>query len=161
MSNEFLSHLDQAGRPAMVDISAKTAGSREAIAQARVNFSAEAWGRLAAGGFSTSKGPVFDVARIAGTMAVKQTSDLIPFCHFLPIEGCVLEISPVEGDPAVLIICRVRCNGKTGVEMEALTGASVAALTLYDMTKSLGPETVITEVKLVSKTGGKSDYVTT
>ncbi|MEX0324950.1 MAG: cyclic pyranopterin monophosphate synthase MoaC [Puniceicoccaceae bacterium] len=158
MKDSPLSHLDENDQPRMVDVSGKAVTERTAKAEALVNFQAEAWQQLEANGFTTSKGSIFDVARIAGTMAVKQTASLIPFCHTLPIDGCSFDIEPVSGEAAIRIQCEVRCTAKTGVEMEAMTGASVAALTLYDMTKSLGLGTTITDLQLVRKTGGKSDY---
>lgn len=158
MKKPSLSHLDDDNRPRMVDVSAKAVTARAATAEVMVSFPQDAWDQLEAGGFTTKKGPVLDVARIAGTSAVKQTANLIPFCHLLPIEGCSFEMNPLEDKPVLRIRCTVRCTAKTGVEMEALTGASVAALTLYDMTKSLGPGTTITELRIIEKTGGKSDY---
>ncbi|MEX0331836.1 MAG: cyclic pyranopterin monophosphate synthase MoaC [Puniceicoccaceae bacterium] len=158
MKDRPLSHLDDKDRPRMVDVSGKEVTQRTAKAEAVVKFQPEAWEKLEASGFTTSKGSIFDVARIAGTMAVKQTASLIPFCHTLPIDGCSFDIEPVNEEAAIQIRCDVRCTAKTGVEMEAMTGVSVAALTLYDMTKSLGLGTSITKVQLIKKTGGKSDY---
>ena len=108
------------------------------------------------GDLNTAKGPVFQTAIIAGTQAAKKTHELIPFCHPLGLEGCRIQID-LETDCAV-IDCRARVTHKTGVEMEALTGASVAALTIYDMCKALSHDIVIESVRLISKTGGKSDY---
>lgn len=159
MKKPSLSHLDENNRPQMVDVSAKAVTARTATAEVRVTFPQDAWEQLEAGGFTTKKGPIFDVARIAGTNAVKQTAALIPFCHTLPIDGCSFDIEPIEGSPTVRIRCHVRCTARTGVEMEALTGASIAALALYDMTKSLGLGTRITDLQLIGKTGGKADYV--
>ena len=109
------------------------------------------------GEIATKKGPIFQTAILAGTMGAKRTSDLIPLCHPLPLDDCQIEIEIVE--PSLFKIhCRVRTEAKTGVEMEALTGATVAALALYDMGKSAGPGIVIREIRLLEKTGGKSDY---
>ena len=139
----------------MVDVGDKVVTKRTATAQTRVRFPPEVAEALRSQQFSTSKGPVFQTAIIAGTMAVKRTHDLIPFCHPLGIEKCKLEID-MEGDDAV-IRCTVSVHHKTGVEMEALTGASVAALTVYDMCKALSHDVVIAETRLIEKRGGKSD----
>ena len=159
MTNKPLSHLNEDNRPQMVDVSAKAITRRTAVAEVSVQFTSGAWEQLAAAGFTTSKGPILDVARIAGTNAVKQTAFLIPFCHTLPIDGCSFDMKTLDDQRAICIRCTVHCTAKTGVEMEALTGASVAALTLYDMTKSLGLGTTITDLQIIGKTGGKSDYV--
>ena len=151
---EGFSHVDPAGRPRMVDVGAKTATAREAVAQAVVRFPAAVARALRAQGMRAKKGPVIDTAIIAGTMAVKRTHELIPFCHPLAIERCDFTVefsSPTE----LSIHCIVAVTHKTGVEMEALTGASVAALTVYDMCKALSHEIVITEVRLLEKSGGR------
>lgn len=141
----------------MVDITAKTANRRTAVAEAWMTLGADIMARLEGGDLKGPKGPVFQTAVIAGTMAVKKTSELIPFCHPLPVEACDFEILP-DGD-RIIIRCSVTTTGKTGVEMEAITGVSVAALTVYDMCKALNKGIVIGEIKLLSKTGGKSgDY---
>jgi cyclic pyranopterin phosphate synthase len=121
-----------------------------------VRFPADVAAALTANGFNTAKGPVFHTAIIAGTQAAKRTHELIPFCHPLGIEKCKLEIV-MAGDEAI-VTCTVGVYHKTGVEMEALTGASVAALTFYDMAKAVTHGIVIKEVRLLEKTGGKSDY---
>ncbi len=158
MSAHGLSHLDSQGRPRMVDVSAKPVTARAATAEATVVFPAAVWDQLEANGFATpKKGPILDVARVAGTTAVKQTAQLIPFCHPLPIDGCEFAIEPLPATRSLRIRCTVQCTARTGVEMEALTGASIAALTVYDMTKSLGPGTTIQQLQLVAKTGGKQD----
>lgn len=148
-------HIDSSSRPTMVDVGDKVVTKRTATAQTRVRFPADVAEALRTQQFSTSKGPVFQTAIIAGTMAAKRTHDLIPFCHPLGIEKCKLLID-MEGDDAV-IQCTVSVHHKTGVEMEALTGASVAALTIYDMCKALSHDIVIAETKLIEKRGGKSD----
>ena len=151
-----LSHVDESGRPTMVDVSGKAVTKRTAVAEARVRFPAEVAATLRADGFATSKGPVFHTAIVAGVMAAKRTHDLIPFCHPLGIENCGIEIGMDAGEVAV-IRCTVAVHHKTGVEMEALTGASVAALTVYDMCKALSHEIVIEGIRLLEKHGGKRD----
>jgi cyclic pyranopterin phosphate synthase len=150
------SHLDADRRPTMVDVSGKAASRRNAVAQARVLFPPAVAEALRASGLRSSKGPIFDTAIVAGVMGAKRTHELIPFCHPLGLENCKIEID-LEGDCAV-VRCAVSVHHKTGVEMEALTGASVAALTIYDMCKALSHDIVIGEIKLMSKDGGKSDY---
>jgi len=148
-----LSHVDADGRPRMVDVGAKMPTQREATAEARVRFPAGVAKTLRAEGLRSKKGPIVDTAIIAGTMAVKRTHELIPFCHPLAVERCdfALEFS----SPTMLTIrCEVAVSHKTGVEMEALTGATVAALTVYDMCKALSHEIVIGDVRLVEKSGG-------
>lgn len=154
-----LSHVDVANRPTMVDVGDKPTSQRFAKAQAVVVFPAD---MLTAGGqeLNSKKGPVIDTAIIAGVMAAKRTHELIPFCHLIPLEDC--NITTRWNDARELIIeCAVRATHKTGVEMEALTGASVAALTVYDMCKALGHGIRIGEIRLLSKTGGKRDYSAT
>lgn len=142
--------------PAMVDVSDKQATQRTATAETRVLFPAVVAEQLRAQQFTTSKGPIFHTAIIAGTQAAKRTHELIPFCHPLGIEGCKFQIE-MHGDAAV-IHCTVKVTHKTGVEMEALTGASVAALTIYDMCKALSHDIVIGETRLLEKHGGKSGH---
>jgi cyclic pyranopterin phosphate synthase len=149
-----LSHVDPSGRPRMVDVGAKRATRRVATAEARVRFPPRVAQALRAQNLRSAKGSIVDTAIIAGTMAVKNTSALIPFCHPLPIERCSFEIAFADGDELV-IRCTVAVVHKTGVEMEALTGASVAALTVYDMCKALSHEIVIDGVRLVEKSGGR------
>jgi cyclic pyranopterin monophosphate synthase len=151
------SHLDADRRPTMVDVSDKTATKRTAVAEARVHFPAAVAAALRESGLRSSKGPIFDTAIVAGVMGAKRTHELIPFCHPLGIESCLIAIE-LEGSSAV-IRCTVSVNHKTGVEMEALTGASVAALTIYDMCKALSHDIVISDVKLLEKDGGKSKFL--
>ena len=151
-----LTHLDDAGRPAMVDVSGKAVTARQAVAECRVRFPAEVAAQLRKSGLRSAKGGIVDTAIIAGTMAVKRTHELIPFCHPLPIDGCRLAID-WDGESALLIECQVRTVHRTGVEMEALTGATVAALTVYDMCKALSHAIVLGPAKLVGKRGGKRD----
>lgn len=149
-------HIDSQNRPTMVDVGDKAVTKRTATAQTRVQFPANVAAALREQDFSTSKGPVFHTAIIAGVMAAKRTHELIPFCHPLGIENCKIAID-MHGDDA-LILCTVSVHHKTGVEMEALTGASVAALTIYDMCKALSHDIVIASTQLVEKRGGKSDF---
>jgi cyclic pyranopterin monophosphate synthase len=145
------------GRPMMVDVTAKPANLRTAVAEVSIQLGTEIVAQFQNNDLHGPKGPVFQTAIIAGTMAVKKTSELIPFCHPLPVENCVVEIVPHE--TGVVIRCEVSTTGKTGVEMEAMTGASVAALTVYDMCKALNKAIRIQDLRLISKTGGKSgDY---
>jgi cyclic pyranopterin phosphate synthase len=153
----MFSHLDENGQPAMVDVSGKAPTRREATAQALVRLPKEVLAQLRDGEIASKKGPVFQTAILAGTMACKKTSDLIPLCHPLPLDDIKIRIRVNERQEAA-VECRVACHGRTGVEMEALTGASVAALTLYDMCKAFSHDIVISEVRLLEKTGGKSDF---
>jgi cyclic pyranopterin phosphate synthase len=152
MSN--FSHIDAQNRPTMVDVGDKSVSKRSASAESRVVFPAALAAALREQGFNTAKGPVFQTAIIAGVMAAKKTHELIPFCHPLPIENCKIEIE-LQGDAAV-IRCTVSVHHKTGVEMEALTGASVAALTIYDMCKALSHDIEIGPTCLLAKSGGRS-----
>ena len=152
----MLSHVDENDRPAMVDVSGKAVSRRIAVAEARVKFPAAVADALRESGYSTRKGPVFHTATIAGVMAAKRTHELVPFCHPLGIESCDIDIEMPPGDEAV-IRCTVIVQHRTGVEMEALTGASVAALTVYDMCKALSHEILIGPIRLVEKHGGKRD----
>lgn len=149
-----LSHLDASNRPRMVDVGGKRVTERRAVAEARVRFPPEVAAALRAGGLRAKKGPVLDTAIIAGTMAAKRAHELIPFCHPLAIERCEISAQFVS-DNELAIRCEVGIAHKTGVEMEALTGATVAALTVYDMCKALSHEIVIGEVRLIEKRGGK------
>lgn len=152
-----LTHLDNQGQARMVDVSGKTPTVRQAIAAARVRMLPETLAAIEAG--NTPKGDVLATARIAGIMAAKQTSNLIPLCHPLPLQKVTLEITPDPQLPGYQIQATVKTNAETGVEMEALTAVSVAALTLYDMAKALEKSIQIESIHLISKTGGKSgDY---
>lgn len=142
----------------MVDVGDKSVTKRTAVAAARVRFPSQVAQLLREQQFTTSKGPVFHTAIIAGTLAAKRTHELIPFCHPLGIENCKVEIDMQDDDAVVR--CTVSVHHKTGVEMEALTGASIAALTIYDMCKALSHDIVIVDTRLLEKHGGKSgDYV--
>ncbi|MDG2524838.1 cyclic pyranopterin monophosphate synthase MoaC [Stenotrophomonas sp. HITSZ_GD] len=151
-----LTHLDAAGQPAMVDVGNKAVTARSAVAESRVRFPAEVARQLRADALRSAKGGIVDTAVIAGTMAVKRTHELIPFCHPLPIDGCRIAIE-WAGEQVLRIECTVRSTHRTGVEMEALTGASVAALTVYDMCKALSHAMVIGPTKLLGKRGGRRD----
>ena len=151
------SHLNKDQRPTMVDVSGKPVTERTATAESLVYLGAEIMEALADSGWSSKKGPILDTAIIAGTMAAKKTSELIPFCHPLQLKSVKIEIEPVD-EARLRIQARVRVNDQTGVEMEALTAASGAALTLYDMCKAASKEIVIESTRLIEKTGGKSDY---
>ena len=155
MSNEF-THVDERRQPAMVDVGGKAVTHRTATAEARVRFPPAVAEALRESGFETSKGPVFQTAIIAGTMAAKRTHELIPFCHPLGLDSCRVEID-MDGRNEAVVRCSVSVHHRTGVEMEALTGASIAALTIYDMCKALSHEIVIAELRLVEKHGGKRD----
>src|SRR5271167_4663072 len=150
-------HLDADHRPTMVDVGDKTATQRTAVAEATVHFPPGIAAALRDNGLRSPKGPVFDTAIVAGVMGAKRTHELIPFCHPLGLENCHISID-LDGDCAV-IRCTVSVHHKTGVEMEALTGAAVAALTIYDMCKALSHDIVISDTRLLAKDGGKSDYV--
>jgi cyclic pyranopterin monophosphate synthase len=160
MDNEGarLTHVDASGRAGMVDVGSKGATRRVARAQSTVRLPPEVRELFRDGELHSKKGPVFQTAIIAGTMAAKKTSDLIPLCHPLPIEKCTLEIGFDESGVLVVIECEVATHHRTGVEMEAITGASVAALCVYDMCKAVSHDIVIAETKLLSKKGGKRDF---
>ena len=152
----MLTHVDAANRPTMVDVGDKDVTRRTAEASAVVEFPAET--DVDSGSvLRTKKGPVFDTAIIAGVMAAKKTHELIPFCHQIPLESCKIAID-WSGPRQILVRCSVRATHKTGVEMEALTGVTAAALTIYDMCKAMTHGIRIRDVGLVSKTGGKRDY---
>ncbi len=157
-TDKTLTHLDpETNSPVMVDVSGKQITRRTATAQSVVALGREVTEHLNGNDIQTKKGPVFQTAIIAGTMAAKKTSDLIPLCHPLVLENCRVEIKLNEQQEAV-ITCTAVITSKTGVEMEALTGASVAALTIYDMCKALSHHIVIKETRLLEKTGGKNDF---
>ena len=151
-----LSHIDDDNRPNMVDVSEKAVTQREAHARSIVNLPQPVLAALDGDEINSKKGPVFATAIIAGVMAAKKTHELIPFCPPLGLEVCDVSIA-MDGDHAV-IDCRCKVTHKTGVEMEALTGASVAALTIYDMCKALSHDIVIGETRLIMKSGGKEDF---
>ncbi|CAL2107791.1 cyclic pyranopterin monophosphate synthase [Tenacibaculum sp. 190524A02b] len=149
-------HLNEKNQPKMVNVSDKKVTKRVAIAKATMFLGEEVIHHFTNDELITKKGPVFQTAIIAGIQAVKKTSDIIPMCHPLLINGVDIDITIVD-DVHVEVFCKVTIEGKTGVEMEALTGASATCLTVYDMCKAISQKMVIKEVKLVEKTGGKSD----
>ena len=153
MARRSLTHLDARNRPAMVDVGAKDVTRRRAVAEARLRLPPPVARALRASGHRTRKGPVFDTAIVAGVMAAKRTHELIPFCHPLGLEDCQVHITQRGGE--VRIRCETAVHHRTGVEMEALTGATVAALTVYDMCKALSHDIEIVSVRLLAKSGGR------
>ena len=171
-----LSHIDASGNAAMVDVSDKSVTFRTAIASGRVEFPMDVFETLARQDFLGKKGSIIQTAVIAGIQAVKRTSELIPLCHQINLSKVQIDIHPENIHPKEIhsnkahpqlsaseksylkIRCTVKCNEKTGVEMEALTGVSVSALTIYDMCKALSHNISITNIQLEEKTGGKHDY---
>ena len=153
----MFTHIDSHDRPKMVNVSEKSITKRTARAFCKVLLPPEIAIHLFGEEIVTKKGPVFSTAIIAGTMAAKKTHELIPFCHALSLEGCQIEITVVH-DSEIHITCSVEIEGKTGVEMEALVGVNIAALTIYDMCKSLSHAIRITDIGLLEKRGGKSDF---
>jgi cyclic pyranopterin monophosphate synthase len=149
-----LSHLDEQGRAKMVDVSDKDITSRNAVARGTIHMRAETLALILDD--KIEKGDVFSVARVAGIMAAKKTSELIPMCHPLNITSVEIDLTPAENPARVEIEASVRVSGKTGVEMEAMTAVSVAGLTIYDMCKAVDREMSIGEIRLVKKSGGKS-----
>jgi cyclic pyranopterin phosphate synthase len=151
------SHINDEGNPAMVDVSAKSTSLRTAKARAVVVLPDAVWTQLEKQSWQSAKGGIFQTAILAGVMAAKKTGELIPLCHPLPLDHCGIDIE-VHQAGEIRITCSARVGAKTGVEMEALTGATLAALTVYDMCKALAPDIVIREIRLLEKTGGKKDY---
>jgi len=154
MSN--FTHINKDNNPKMVDVSAKRTTKRTAIAKATLFLGKEILSQFTNDELITKKGPVFQTAIIAGIQGVKKTSELIPMCHPLMINGVDIDIKIVDSE-TIDVFCKVTIEGKTGVEMEALTGVNITCLTIYDMCKSISQEIVIKEVRLLEKTGGKSD----
>lgn len=152
-----LTHIDEQGRANMVDVGHKEMTQRTATAQSIVVLPAEVLAQLRHNDIQSKKGPVFQTAIIAGIMAAKQTGNLIPLCHPLGLDNCHIDIV-INDLQEVVVRCTASITAKTGIEMEALTGASVAALTIYDMCKAMSHDIVIKETKLIEKTGGKSDF---
>lgn len=151
-----LTHINNNGDPHMVDISHKNATDREAVATRKVHFPEEVFKLLQSQDFNVAKGNIIQTAIIAGIMAVKKTSEFIPLCHPLALSKVDIDIQPKNS--FFLIESRVKCHQPTGVEMEALTGVSVSALTLYDMCKALSHDIRITDIQLDKKSGGKNDF---
>jgi cyclic pyranopterin phosphate synthase len=152
-----LSHLDAQGKARMVDVGGKPDTERTAVAKGEVRMKPETLALIRAG--AMKKGDVLTVAQLAGVMAAKRTSDLIPLCHPLPLTHVTVELALNDDLPGVEITATARTVGKTGVEMEALTAVSVAALTVYDMAKAVEKTMTVTSIRLIEKHGGKSDYV--
>ncbi|MCP4883751.1 MAG: cyclic pyranopterin monophosphate synthase MoaC [Flavobacteriales bacterium] len=155
--NKF-SHIDKDNKPKMVNVIDKKITKRTAVARANMFLGKEIVELLNGSEIHTKKGPVFQTAIIAGVQAVKKTSDLIPMCHPLPLDGIDIDIQFLDKE-AIQILCTIEMEGKTGVEMEALTGASIAALTVYDMCKAISQKMIIQELMVLKKTGGKSDIL--
>ena len=149
-----LTHFDDKGRPAMVDVSAKAVTSRRALAAGQVRMEPATLALVKAGG--NKKGDVFTIAELAGIMGAKRTSDLIPLCHPLPLSKVKVSLAIDEALPGILVTAETKTSGQTGVEMEALTAVSTACLTIYDMLKAADKHMVIGEVMLMEKSGGKS-----
>lgn len=152
--NDRLTHFDAAGNAVMVDVTQKPVTDREAVAEGWIRVGPEAMRAILEG--TAQKGDVLGVARVAGIMAAKQTSQLIPLCHPLPVGKCAVDFRTDEASGTVTATCAVRVTGQTGVEMEALTGVSVALLTVYDMLKAVDRGMEIGGIRLMKKTGGKS-----
>lgn len=150
-------HIDDSGNPSMVDVGSKAVTHRVAQARSVVELSDEIMAHFQNDDIKTKKGPVFQTAIVAGIMAAKKTGELIPLCHPIGMDNCQISIK-VSGKNTLEILCEVSVHGKTGIEMEALTGASIAALTIYDMCKALSHDIVIKETRLIKKTGGKKDF---
>lgn len=153
MGKEF-SHFDKNGNAVMVDVSAKIPTFRTAVATGYIAVGPEIMEAVTEG--SIKKGDVLGVARVAGIMGVKQTSSLVPMCHPLPIQKCSVDFELDQQNSRIHVYCTVKTEGKTGVEMEALTGVQITLLTIYDMCKAIDKHMVISEIHLVEKTGGKS-----
>lgn len=156
MSKKQFTHISREGNPQMVNVSDKNITHRTAKAQAIVDVGKEILTLIQNNELVTKKGPVFQTAIIAGVMGAKRTAELIPFCHPLGLEDCKVKISVV--DEKIVIDTEAVVTAKTGVEMEALTAASIAALTVYDMCKALSHNIIIRDIKLMAKTGGKKDF---
>jgi len=157
MAEKKLTHLDDKGRPRMVDVGAKEATARVAVARGTVRMQPETFNLVMSGG--TKKGDVLTTARLAGIMAAKRTPDLIPLCHPILIDSIDVDFAPDESQSAIEITATARATGKTGVEMEALTATAVAALTVYDMCKAADRGMKIESIRLVHKSGGKSGTI--
>ena len=151
------SHLDKTGNPTMVNVSGKKVTARIAKATATVYLPENVMKHFTGGDINTKKGSVFQTAILAGVMGAKKTSDLIPLCHPLMLENCEINLE-IKNQTNLIITSETTVQAKTGVEMEALTAVSIAALTVYDMCKALSHDIIIKEIKLLSKTGGKSDF---
>jgi cyclic pyranopterin phosphate synthase len=156
MTDADFTHFDERGGAVMVDVSGKAVTARSAVARGTISMNTETLAAVQNG--SAAKGDVLGVARIAGIMAAKRTADIIPLCHPLIFDSCTIDFSVDEQHPRIEAVCTVRLAGKTGAEMEALTGASIALLTIYDMCKALDRSMVIGNIRLCEKSGGKSGH---
>jgi cyclic pyranopterin monophosphate synthase len=156
MAGARLTHLNARRQPAMVDVGDKQVTRRVAVAEARLRLPADVARALRASGHRTKKGPVFDTAILAGVMAAKRTHELIPFCHPLGLDNCQVHIE--QHGTRLTVRCEASVHHRTGVEMEALTGATIAALTVYDMCKALSHDITIERVKLLAKSGGRRSF---
>jgi len=156
MARARLTHLNARRQPAMVDVGGKQVTHRVAVAEARLRLPPDVARALRASGHRTTKGPVFDTAILAGVMAAKRTHELIPFCHPLGLDNCQVQIA--QHGTRLTVRCEASVHHRTGVEMEALTGAAIAALTVYDMCKALSHEITIESVKLLAKSGGRRPF---
>lgn len=152
-----LTHFNQEGEAWMIDVTGKNITVREATAKGMIRMNREAFEAVKQG--NGKKGDVLGTARIAGIMGAKQTSSLIPLCHPIPMTRCTIEFELLEQDMAVAVICNARTEGKTGIEMEALTGVQIALLTIYDMCKAIDKTMVMDRICLLHKTGGKSGEI--
>lgn len=152
-----LTHFDENGKAVMVDVTDKAETQRTATATGRITVNQDVYDAIETG--TIKKGDVLGVAATAGIMGAKKTSELIPMCHILPLTSCRIKFDRVPEERAIYVYCTVKCTGRTGVEMEALTGASIALLTIYDMCKALDKKMEIGEVYLLRKEGGKSGRV--
>ncbi len=158
MKSDTLSHVDEKNLPTMVDISSKSSTFRQAKSRAIIKLPPEIIPHINNNEITTKKGPVFQTAIIAGTMAVKKTADVIPFCHPIPLEKCSFDIQFIAEKSHLEVNLTVGCHYKTGIEMEALHGVSICCLTIYDMLKAISHDIEITELKVVAKQGGKHDF---
>lgn len=149
-------HFDEQGNAVMVDVHAKDDTYRVAVATGKIKVSQEVYEAIT--NHTAKKGDVLGVARIAGIMAAKKNAELIPLCHIIPLTNCEITYEMSEEESAVIAFCKTSCVGKTGVEMEALTGVSVALLTIYDMCKAMDRGMEISDIHLVEKSGGKSGH---
>jgi cyclic pyranopterin monophosphate synthase len=156
MAGARLTHLNSRRQPAMVDVGDKAVTHRVAVAEARLRLPPDVARALRASGHRTKKGPVFDTAILAGVMAAKRTHELIPFCHALGLDNCQVQIE--QRGTRLTVRCEASVHHRTGVEMEALTGATIAALTVYDMCKALSHDIAIESVKLLAKSGGRGNF---
>lgn len=152
-----LSHINESNQAAMVDVSGKAITARQATAEARISVNDAVAAQFNGQDFVSKKGPVFQTAILAGVMGAKQTPALIPLCHPLPLDDC--KIATEFSNNEAVLRCTCKTTGRTGVEMEALTGVSIAALAFFDMIKALDPAAVITSIRVLEKSGGKSDFV--